>query len=123
YSGVNSTCCASRGGLVWSNWLAIPGGRFHWPPKFGYFVSSHACALIGRHRPTTNSHAPDRIAARENTPERLRSIMNSSLANEWLAISLALHFVPRTVCCGTPRRHRRQAFSDLPLLAGGREQA
>src|SRR5262245_129875 len=119
YSGVNSTCCAARGGLVWSNWLPIPGGRFHWPPKFGYFASSHACALIGTHRPTATVSAPIKYAAHENTPDRLRSIIRSSLADEWLAISLALHSVPRAVCFGAPRRHRRQAFFGFSPFSRG----
>src|SRR5215510_14764720 len=90
----------------------MPGGRFHWPPKFGYLVSSQACALIGVHRPMATVSAPIMFAARESTPDGLRSIITSSLADEWLAISLALHSVLRAaIDCGTPRRHRRQASS------------
>src|SRR5262245_28067482 len=102
----------------------MPGGRFHWPPKFGYLVSSQACALIGVHRPMATVSAPIMFAARESTPDGLRSIITSSLADEWLAISLALHSVLRAaIDCGTPRRYRRQAFSYVAPPSGAQTQA
>src|SRR5438477_7517549 len=45
YSGVSGACCARPGGLVWSHWLPMRGGFFHWPDQSGYLVSSNACAV------------------------------------------------------------------------------
>src|SRR5262245_56329073 len=75
-------------------------------------------------RPTAIVSAPMKHAARASTPDGFRSIINSSLADEWLATSLALHCVPRAATdCGTPRRHRRQALFCLsPFFVGLRER-